>query len=166
MFNSISIKFQICIISFLRAIFELVEENKDRIEVGAATGIVAWLQERMSVSMDHPERVGLIGDLVSVVVDRVLDPEGIEALIAGLPEGTAMPLNVRVEWENGQLEFLIKVRQVGRPTMMSGFEAEVAEEDIINLLGKVAKVAGPLPAPFRNTVADIYLTRALKKIGA
>ena len=67
MFNSISIKFQITIISFIRAMFGLVEENRDKLEIGATTGIVAWLQERMDVPMGHPERIGLIGDLVGVV---------------------------------------------------------------------------------------------------
>lgn len=167
MFNSISIKFQITIISFIRAMFGLVEENRDKLEIGATTGIVAWLQERMDVPMGHPERIGLIGDLVGVIVDRLLNPGNVEALIEGIPEELAgITLHCDVEWQDEEVEVIFKAKQVGCPTVITGLEAEVAEEDIINLLGKVAKVAGPLPAPFRNTVADICLTRALKKIGA
>lgn len=166
MFNSISIKFQITIISFIRAMFGLVEENRDKLEIGATTKIMAWLQE-MDVPMGHPERIGLIGDLVGVIVDKLLNPKNIKTLIKGIPKGLAkITLHCDVEWQDEEVEVIFKAKQVGCPTVIIGLEAEVAEEDIINLLGKVAKVAGPLPAPFRNTVADIYLTRALKKIGA
>jgi hypothetical protein len=167
MFNSISIKFQITIISFIRAMFGLVEENRDKLEIGATTEIVAWLQECMDVPMGHPERIGLIGDLVGVIVDRLLNPKNIKTLIENIPKGlTKITLHCDVEWQDEEVEVIFKAKQVGCPTVITGLEAEVAEEDIINLLNKMTKVAGPLPAPFRNTVADIYLTRALKKIGA
>ena len=167
MFQSISVRFTITLISFIRAMFGLVEENRDKIEVGATAGIVAWLQERMTVSMDHPERVGLVGDLVSLIVGRVLDPENVEVLIEGIPEELAgITLHCRAEWQDEEAEVIFKAKQGGCPTVITGLEAEVAEEDIINLLGKAAKIIGPLPAPFRNGIAEVYVASALKKIGA
>lgn len=167
MFNSISIKFQITIISFIRAMFGLVEENRDKLEIGATTGIVAWLQERMDVPMGHPERIGLIGDLVGVIVDRLLNPGNVEALIEGIPEELAgITLHCRAEWEDEELEVIFKAKQPEMPTFITGFEMELDEEDVVEVMGKTAKIIGPLPEIFRNGAAEICISKALKKIGA
>lgn len=167
MFNSISIKFQITIISFIRAMFGLVEENRDKIEVGATTGIVAWLQERMDVPMGHPERIGLIGDLVGVIVDRLLNPGNVEALIEGIPEELAgITLHCDVEWQDEEVEVIFKATQPEMPTFIAGFEMEFDEEYVVEVMGKTAKIIGPLPEIFRNGAAEICISKALKKIGA
>lgn len=167
MFNSISIKFQITIISFIRAMFGLVEENRDKLEIGATTGIVAWLQERMDVPMGHPERIGLIGDLVGVIVDRLLNPGNVEALIEGIPEELAgITLHCRAEWEDEELEVIFKATQPEMPTFIAGFEMEFDEEYVVEVMGKTAKIIGPLPEIFRNGAAEICISKALKKIGA
>ncbi len=167
MFKSILVRFSVTLESVIKAAFGLVEENRDKLEIGATTGIVAWLQERMDVPMGHPERIGLIGDLVGVIVDRLLNPGNVEALIEGIPEELAgITLHCRAEWEDEELEIIFKAKQPGLPTMMTGFEMELPEEKLMTLMGKAAKVAGPLPTVFRNGAAEIFLSMVLKKIGA
>ena len=167
MFESISVKFNLTIVAVIRAAFGLLEERRDKLEVRAVAGIVEWLQKRMDVAMAHPERIGLVGDLVSTLMARFLDPEGIEALIEGIPEELRdITLCTTAEWSDENLEVIFKAKQVGLPTMMSGFEMEMPEEDIVEMLGKAAKVVGPLPAIFRNGAAEIFIAAALRKIGA
>jgi hypothetical protein len=166
MFQGISVKFSLTIVTFIRAMVALATQYRGKAEVGITAGVIEWLSVKMGVGVTHPERVGLVGELVSKIVDNALNPEGIEAMIAGLPEGAHTPLNIRIEWVDGMLECIFKARYEGCPTFMSGFEMEMEEEDLIEVLGKAAKVVGPLPAIFRNGAAEIFITSALKKIGA
>ena len=167
MFKSILVRFSVTLESVIKAAFGLVEENRDKLEIGATTGIVAWLQERMDVPMGHPERIGLIGDLVGVIVDRLLNPGNVEALIEGIPEELAgITLHCRAEWEDEELEVIFKAKQPEMPTFITGFEMELDEEDVVEVMGKTAKIIGPLPEIFRNRAAEICISKALKKIGA